>query len=147
MGSAEELEGLKLVAICPGRVYNIEATKHGLLMRFHRRVHTPLWYGGEDLDQNCSYDKTRSQTPDEITVEMVNLLKMRKYSGGTVLQAKTIGTKVAFEGIQEPELSRTASLLQTTRVQKVSSEERARSKIFKGIVSTCFTSFACPSDI
>jgi hypothetical protein len=87
-------------------------------------VHTPLWYERDDLEQNFSYDESETQTPDEMAAEMVNLVTLGKYSGGTVLQVEKAGTKVAFEGIQEPELLQKATLPETKRVQVILCKER-----------------------
>jgi hypothetical protein len=95
-------------------------------MRLLRRVHTPLWYDREDLEQNFSYDESQTQTPEEMAVEMVDLVTLGKYRGGTVLQVEKTGTKVAFEGVQEPELSRTAALPETKRVQRILDKERGK---------------------
>jgi hypothetical protein len=93
-------------------------------MSLSRRVHTPLWYDREDLKHNFSYDESQTQTPDEIAAEMMNLVTMGRYRGGTVLQVEKAGTKVAFEGIEEPTLSQTAALPETKRVQVILKKER-----------------------
>jgi endonuclease YncB( thermonuclease family) len=95
-------------------------------MTFSRRVHTPLWYDRDDLEQNFNYDESQTQTPDEMATEMVNLVTLGRYSGGTVLHVEKEGTKVAFEGIREPELSQTAGLPETKRVQEILARERGK---------------------
>lgn len=92
----------KLLLFVPGTSTESEE-RYRLLMTLLRRVYTPLWHECDDLEQGFGYDEAQTRTPDEMAAEMINLVTMGNYGGGTVLPVEKSGTKVAFEGIQGPE--------------------------------------------
>lgn len=106
LGLLEEAEGIKVVAICPGR------------------VHTPLWTGRDDLETNFNYVEADSATPEEMAWEMLKLVQEGRFGGGTVYRAEKGGGEVAIEGIGEEDVKERMELPETKRVQGILSKER-----------------------
>jgi len=82
MGEADQLEGIKVVAICPGVVMS------------------PLWTDRDDnkMEQFGVGKTTEYMTPDDIGKSIVNLVTKGEYPGGTVLKRDIPGEEVVFEG-------------------------------------------------
>ncbi|KAI9792870.1 MAG: hypothetical protein M1835_007628 [Candelina submexicana] len=74
MAAADRLEGVKIVAICPGV------------------VRTPLWT--EEKTSQFSVRDIPSNTTAEVADAMVDLIQDGKYAGGTVLEITVAGTRV-----------------------------------------------------
>jgi short-subunit dehydrogenase len=106
MGLAEDMEGVKVVAVCPGR------------------VHTPLWTERDDLEENFEYLEDEALTPDEMARQMLELVEKGQYTGGTVLRGEKGDVGVAFEGIGEEEIRVKRELPETKRVRVILERER-----------------------
>ncbi|EKG16339.1 Short-chain dehydrogenase/reductase SDR [Macrophomina phaseolina MS6] len=87
MRKAEQEEGVKVVALCPGV------------------VRTPLWSPdrGTDLLQLFKYSQDAILEPEDVARAAKQLVEEGRYGGGTVLEVTTVGTRVIPEwGVMPP---------------------------------------------
>lgn len=81
MSEADEQEGIKVVAICPGVVMS------------------PLWTDREDNKmKQFDVEKNPYLTPEDIGKSIVNLVTKGEYPGGTVMKRDVPGEEIVFEG-------------------------------------------------
>ena len=109
MGLCEELEGVKVVCICPGRII------------------TPLWTKRDDLD-SFDVDEGKCLPVADLAKTMGDLVQMGKYSGGTIYLRSMEDDRIAIEGMKEAGTPRDKELPQTKRVQKLLEGERQGKK-------------------
>lgn len=81
MADADALEGVKVLAICPGVVMS------------------PLWTDrGDDKREQFEVDSNVYLSTEDIAVTIENLVTKKEYPGGTVMKRDNAGEDVVFEG-------------------------------------------------
>ena len=108
MADADETEGVKVVAICPGVVMS------------------PLWTDREDDKMELfNVKKIDYMTTQDIALSMENLITKKEYSGGTVMKRDIPGETIEFEGGSKALRTATASQTDTVKaVQALLQKER-----------------------
>ncbi|KAI9740331.1 MAG: hypothetical protein M1834_004910 [Cirrosporium novae-zelandiae] len=76
MADADAVEGIKVVAICPGI------------------VRTPLWTSRPEVMERYGYDDSIAISSEEVAEGIAHVIEDGKYGGGTVFEMSKLGTRV-----------------------------------------------------
>ncbi|KAJ5713997.1 NAD(P)-binding protein [Penicillium malachiteum] len=110
MVPCEELEGVKITAICPCL------------------VRTPLWTDQSERMEQFSIDDAETVTAAQVGKAMITLVEDGQYKGGTVLEITAFGTRVIPEWNISPPPTKFTGIVSQTAIDRNLAPIRARLK-------------------
>ena len=110
LGSAQELQGVKVVSVCPGSARPPHASKHvrsvgkfSLTLHWNRIVTTPIWTTGTPgSGERFGINDSIAITAEDVAKTVLEVIESAEYPGGAIIEISRDGSRVIPEWNIDP---------------------------------------------